>query len=157
MKCWNCHHLNNASDAECFMCGAVLYNGTPKVHGSLYAFLALCVFLPVFAVAGGTNKVLPLFGVTPPTVSASQGVKVRVDPVPVYRGRVASNGPIFIPVVLGMLGVGACLSITRMPFGLKTQSILSGLVVLTCWTAYLLAAVELAKDTTDHHPVALRA
>lgn len=154
MKCWNCHHLNSATDADCFMCGAALHTGTPKVHGSLYAFLALCVFLPVFALAGGTNKVLPLFGVAPVVETGEPGVKVRVKGMRVYRGKLPGNGPVIIPVVLGLLGVGACLYVTRTPFALTTQLILSAVVVLVCWAVYLVAAVALASEQNAAHHAA---
>ncbi|QEL14369.1 hypothetical protein [Limnoglobus roseus] len=129
MKCWNCHHLNNASDAECFMCGAVLYSGTPKAHGSLYVFVALCVFLPVFSAAGGILHVLPHFG-----VNASQ---LR-----------AGGAPGIIPWILGTAGISACLYVTRTPFPLKVQLLLSALVVLVCWGAYIGFSVGLAKELT---------
>jgi hypothetical protein len=127
MKCKACHHLNCSSDAECFMCNAPLYRGAPKVHGALFVFLALCVFIPVFSATGGVIRVLPWFGVN-------------------TAGMRAGGGPGVVPLVIGFLGVNLCLLITRFQISFKEQLVYSALVTALAWGAYLFSIVALAKE-----------
>lgn len=127
MKCKACHHLNCSSDAECFLCGAPLYRGAPKVHGILFLFIGLCVFIPVFSATGGIIRVLPWFGIN-------------------TTGMRAGGGPGVVPMVIGFLGVNVCLLITRFQISVKEQVLYSALVTLVAWGAYLFSVVALAKE-----------
>lgn len=126
MKCKACHHLNIASEAECFMCGAKLYRGAPKAHGIVFVFLALCIFIPIFSATGGILKVLPYFGVS------TSGLK--------------AGGPGLVPIILGVLGVSACLTISRTQLPSQTQGLYCALVAGCCWLAYLVFVVGFAKE-----------
>ena len=127
MKCKACHHLNCASEAECFLCGAKLYRGAPPAHGVVFVFLALCIFIPVFSATGGVLKVLPHFGIN-------------------TSGMRAGGGPGLVPVVLGFLGISACLTISRTQLPMATQSLYCGLVTGCCWLAYLVFVVGFVKE-----------
>lgn len=138
MKCKACHHLNNPSDAECLMCGTLLYRGTPPVPAILYVFIAMCIFLPVFSATGGILKVLPQFGVN---VSHLR----------------AGGAPGFIPWLLGTFGVSACLYLTRTPFTTATKVTLSIATVALIWTVYIAFSVGLAKEILGSSPGGRRA
>lgn len=126
MKCKACHHLNIDSEDECFLCGAKLYRGAPPVHGIVFVFLAACLFVPVFSAMGGSLAILPLFGFN------TAGLR--------------AGGPGIVPIVLGVLGVSACLTISRTQLPAKTQSLYCGIVAGCCWLAYLIFVVGFAKE-----------
>lgn len=127
MKCKACHHLNISSEAECFMCGAKLYRGAPKAHGIVFVFLALCIFIPVFSATGAVIKVLPIFGIN-------------------TTGLRAGGGPGIVPLVLGFLGIGACLAISRTQLSSTQQAMYCGLATALLWLAYLVFVVGFAKE-----------
>lgn len=138
MKCKACHHLNNPSDAECLMCGTLLYRGTPPVPAVLYVFVALCIFLPVFSATGGILKLLPHFGVNTTHLRAG-------------------GLPGFIPWALGTFGVTACLYVTRTPFNTATKVALSAATVALIWGVYVAFSVGLAKEILATSPAGRRA
>ena len=128
MKCKTCHHLNVASEAECFMCGARLHRGAPPAHGMVFGFIALCIFIPVLSATGGMLKILPLFGID-------------------TTGLRSSGGPGLVPMVLGFLGISVCLTISRTQLPRTTQMLYCGIVTGLCWIAFVIFVAGFAKES----------
>lgn len=127
MKCKACHHLNIASEAECFMCGARLHRGAPPAHGGIFVFIALCIFIPVLSATGGILKVLPILGVN------TVGLK-------------PSGGPGLVPMVLDFLGISACLAISRTRLPTNQQMVYCGLATGLCWLAFVVFVAGFARE-----------
>lgn len=127
MKCKACHHLNIASEAECFMCGARLYRGAPPAHAGIFVFVALCIFIPVLSATGGMIKLLPLFGVN-------------------TTGLRPSGGPGLVPIVIAFLGISACLTISRTQLPRNTQMLYCGIATGLSWLAFVIYVTGFAKE-----------
>lgn len=127
MKCKACHHLNVASEAQCFMCGEKLYRGAPKAHGVVFVFVALCIFIPVFSTSGAATQLLPIAGI--PTKALRSG-----------------GGPGIVPLIIGCLGVSVCLAVSRTHLTSQVQSIACGVITAFCWLVFLIYFFSYAKE-----------